>query len=602
MKYQYSLLFIIFICFTGLAHGQSNGAELAREYALNGEHQKAADIYQKLFKQNKQAYFQLYVGELIALKKLNEAEGITRTMVRNYPENYEYVISLSNIYTQQGKPDKAEALYNDLVKNLPANHNSVYMLASKFYQTGNADLAIRIFKQGRGLLKDDKAFAYELMVLYRYQHNKVSLTEECLNLLPANPLFIGQAKNALASVYEGSPDYDILKGALLKRLQNDPLEVVYTEMLTWVFIQQKEYDMALNQTLALSKRMNNGTAKVDDLCRTLVANGAYDTAIRGYEFIIENTGKASGDYIAARINLIDTRNLKITTGRYTTADLLSLESDYNSLLATYGHNKTTAFAMQKLADLQAFKLHKLPEAKALLEEMVGIAGINPTLLSACKIDLGDVYLLSNQPWDATLLYSQAEKDNPNTPVAQEAMLRNAKLAYYTGDLAWAKRQLDILKAATTQLIANDALNLSLLISDNLNADSTGKALKMYARADLLIFAEQPAKALQTLDSIDKQYPGNTLEADVLMAKARIRIQEKDFADAIILLKDITEKHSTDLWADDAVFMLGDIYENQLNDSPAAMQYYQKIITDYPGSLWINDARKRFRALRGDKVS
>ncbi|WP_292944887.1 tetratricopeptide repeat protein [Mucilaginibacter sp. 44-25] len=602
MKYLYGLLFTLLICFTGVARAQSNNAELAREYSLNNEHQKAADIYQKLFKQDKQAYFQLYVGELIALKKLNEAEAVARTMVRNYPENYEYVISLSNIYTQQGNPGKAEALYNDLIKNLPANRNAVNMLASQFYQTGNADLAIRVFKRGRELLKDDKAFAYELMALYRYRHDKVSLTEECLNFLPANPLFIGQAKNALASVYEGGPDYDMLKGALLKGLQKDPQEVVYTEMLTWVFIQQKEYDMALNQALALSRRQNNGTAQIDDLCRTLVANSAYDAAIRGYEYIIENTDKASGDYIAARINLIDTRNLKITTGRYNPADLLSLESDYNSLLATYGHNKTTAFAMQKLANLQAFKLHKLPEAKALLEEVVGMAGIDPTLLAACKIDLGDVYLLSNQPWDATLLYSQAEKDNPNTAVAQEAMLRNAKLAYYTGDLAWAKRQLDVLKAATTQLIANDALNLSLLISDNLNVDSTGKALKMYARADLLIFAEQPAKALQTLDSIEKQFPGNTLEADVLMAKARIRIQEKDFTGAVLLLKDITEKHSTDLWADDAVFMLGDIYETQLKDTNMAKTYFQKIITDYPGSLWINDARKRFRALRGDKVS
>ncbi|RYD89150.1 MAG: tetratricopeptide repeat protein, partial [Sphingobacteriales bacterium] len=229
-----------------------------------------------------------------------------------------------------------------------------------------------------------------------------------------------------------------------------------------------------------------------------------------------------------------------------------------------------------------------------------LQGVRPALLASCKLDLGDVYLLNGQPWDATLIYSQVEKDNPNSNIAQDALLRNAKMAYYTGDFNWARRQLDILKAATTQLIANDALNLSLLISDNLNADSSGNALKIYARADLQIFAEQTDKAVITLDSVDKKYPGNALEADILMAKARILIQQKEFANAVVVLKAIAEKHTDDLWADDAVYMLGDIYETKLNDANLAKSYYQKIITDYPSSLWINDARKRFRLLRGDK--
>ncbi|HVV56178.1 MAG TPA: tetratricopeptide repeat protein, partial [Mucilaginibacter sp.] len=149
-------------------------------------------------------------------------------------------------------------------------------------------------------------------------------------------------------------------------------------------------------------------------------------------------------------------------------------------------------------------------------------------------------------------------------------------------------------------IANDALNLSLLITDNLAADSTGNALKMYARADLQIFAERPDQAVAILDSIDAKYPNNSLFDDILMAKARIRIQEKNYTDAVTLLKKIVEAHPNNLWADDAVFMLGDIYENQLNDKEMAKAYYRKIITDYPGSLWINEARKRFRILRGDK--
>jgi tetratricopeptide (TPR) repeat protein len=599
MKRRYLLMLVLFMCTTSL-YAQNSDLQLAGQYAANGDPQKAFDIYQKLFKQDNETYYQQYFNSLLTFKKYDEAEAITKKMLRKYPGNNEYVIALGSIYTQQGNTGKADALFNDLIKKLPADENAISTIASQFYQSANADYAIKIFLQGRKLLHNDAAFAFELITLYRYKRDKDGLTEEYLNFLPSNPVYITQAESTLASIYEGSEDYNILKEDLLERIQKDPQQVVYTNLLTWQYLQQKEFGMALNQALALSRRQKDDGSSVFELCRTLVANEDYDDAIRGYQYIIDKVEKDNQNYVSAKIELINTKNLKVTSGRYVQADLLGLEKDYISLLNEFGRGRGTVFAMQKLANLQAFKLHKLNDAQAVLENAITIPGARPSLLASCKLDLGDVYLINNKPWDATLLYSQVEKDNPNTPIAQDALLRNAKLAYYTGDFNWARRQLDILKAATSQPIANDAMNLSLLISDNMNADSSAKALKIYSRADLLIFAGQAEKATLTLDSIDKQYPGNALTADILMAKARILIQQKGYIEAAVILKKIANEHSFDLWADDAVFMLGDIYETKLNDAALAKTYYQKIITDYPGSLWINDARKRFRLLRGDK--
>jgi thioredoxin-like negative regulator of GroEL len=599
MKRLY-ILILLFVLFCTSTFAQTNELELARQYNANGEMQKALDIYQKLYKQDNEGYYQQYLNGLISGKKFDDAESITKKMIRKHPGDTEYTIALASVYTQQGNTTKADVIYNDLIKNLPADQGQIASLASQFYQNANVDVAVKIFKQGRKLLNNDAVFSFELITLYRYKRDKVELTEEYLNFLPANPVFLNQAQSTMAAIYEGADDYNMLKTALLKRIQKDPQQVVYTDLLTWQFLQQKEFDQALNQALALSRRQNDDGSKVFELCRTLVTNQAYDAAIRGYGYVISKGNKDDQNYISSKIELINTKNLKVTSGKYTQADLLSLEQDYSNLLTEFGRTRNTAFAMQKLANLQAFKLHKLKDAQAILENVIAIAGVRPALLASCKLDLGDIYLLNNQPWDATLVYSQVEKANANTPIGQDALLRNAKLAYYTGDFNWARRQLDILKAATTQLIANDALNLSLLIGDNLSADSSGSALKIYARADLLIFAEQPAKAITTLDSIDAKYPGNMLAADILMAKARVLIQQKDYNNAVVLLKKIADDHAYDLWADDAVFMLGDIYETQLGNPDLAKTYYQKVISDYAGSLWINDARKRFRALRGDK--
>jgi outer membrane protein assembly factor BamD (BamD/ComL family) len=576
----------------------SNDLQLAKQFAADGEEQKALDIYQKLYKQDNEQYYPAYVNALLGFKKFDEAENITKKMMRKHPGDQQYVILLGTAYTQQGAVDKAGALYEDLIKNLPADPNQISALASQFYQNGNIDYAIKTFQQGRKTMHNDVLFSYDLINLYRFKRDKAGLTEEYLNFLPANPAFLNQSENILNTLYEGPADYDMLRVELLKRIQKDPQQTLYIELLTWQYLQQREFDQAITQAIALSRRQNDDGNSIFELCNTLNSNGAYDEAIRGYGYLISK-GKESAYYISAKIELIDTKNLKVTSGKYVNDDLVSLEKDYNDLLTEFGKNSGTAFAMEKLANLEAFKLHKLPEAQQLLQEAIVIPGIKPSLLASCKLDLGDVDVLNHKPWDATLLYSQVELDFTNTGVGEDAKYRNAKLAYYTGDFKWAKGQLDVLKAATSELIANDALNLSLLIFDNTKVDS-GAALKIYARADMLIFAEQPDKALETLDSIGAKYPNNTMGDAILMAKARIFIQQKNYTGAVALLKKISTDYSTGLWADDAVFMLGDIYENQLMDKEQAKIYYQKIITDYAGSLWINEARKRFRILRGDK--
>jgi predicted Zn-dependent protease len=577
---------------------QIEDLQLAMQFTHNGELQKANDVYQKLYKQDNEAYFSFYFKSLISLKKLDEAESITKKLLRKHPQDYQYGIALGSVYHERGAQEKADGVFNDIIKNMPAEQSTVNEIAMQFYQAEDIDFAIKAFLQGRKILHNDELYSNELSSLYRYKHDKINMVNEFINLMLHHPEYVGQVKSTLATQFEGNDDYNMLKVALFKAIQQNPQQAVFADLLTWQYLQQKQFDQALIQALALNRRQNDGGNAIFDLCQTLVSNEDYDDAIRGYEYVIAK-GKTGELYIPAKIEVLNAKSLKITTGKYVQSDLLGLEKDYQDLLSEFGRNSNTAFAMQKLARLQAFKLHKLNDAQALLEEAITVPNIRPNLLADCKLDLGDIYLLNNKPWDATLMYSQVEKGFPGTNIGQESQYRNAKLAYYTGDFTWAKGQLDILKAATSQLIANDALNLSLLISDHTAFDSTGNALKMYARADLLIFKEEPDKAVVTLDSIDKVFPGNNLSNDILMAKARILIQKKDYELAVGPLKIIADDHKFDIWADDAVYMLGDIYENHLNDKVKAQAYYQKIITDYPGSSWLNEARKRFRTLRGD---
>jgi tetratricopeptide (TPR) repeat protein len=594
-----TLLLFLLLIFSGLSlFAQKEDETLASQYMRNGETQKAVDIYQKLYQQNNDRYYDPYFNSLLSLKKFDEAEAITKKTIERHPQNYEFVIALGRVYSENGDKSKANSVYDGLIKNMPSDPSAAIRLSSRFSNVHNIDYAIKVLIQGRKLLQNDQLFALEMSTLYRYKNDKANMLKEYLTLLQTKPDYISDAKRNMSAMFDGAQDYNMLKAALLKTISQYPGQLVYADLLTWQFLQQKQFNLALSQALILNRRQNDDGKSVDELCQILVINEAYDDAIRGYQYIIDK-GKQHTLYEKSRIGLINTKNLKITAAKHEQTDLADLEKNYLDLLAEFGHTPITAPAMEKLARLQAFQLKKPIQAEKTLVDLIAIPKLPAELSGGCKLELGDVYLINGKPWDATLMYSQVEKAFSGTPVGQDAQYRNAKLAYYTGDFAWAKEQLDILKAETSQFIDNDALNLSLMIGDHTVFDSTANALKMYARADLFIFKGEPEQAVITLDSIDKVYPVNDLGNDILMAKAHILIQSKEYLAATMPLKKIAVESQADFWADDAVFMLGDIYQNHLDDRSAAKTWYQKIISDYPGSLWINEARKRFRILRGD---
>ena len=320
-----------------------------------------------------------------------------------------------------------------------------------------------------------------------------------------------------------------------------------------------------------------------------------------YSYLIKK-GKDGYYYLSSRIELLNVKYLKITgTGTYTREDLTGLEKEYNNTLNEFGKSSETIDLVKNLSHLQAFYLDQTEPAIALLQEALNITGIKPATIANIKLELADIYLFSGDQWEASLLYSQVDFAFKNDPLGAEAKFRNARLSFYIGEFEWARAQLDILKASTSKLIANDALSLSLLITDNLDDDSSTAGLNYYAKADLYLYRNKPDMALKTLDSIETLGTYHPLFDEVLYKKAQIMIQKKDYTEADTLLGKLIRFYPNDILGDDAMYIRAQLNENQMNNKQKALEYYQKLITDYPGSIFVADARKRYRFLRGDNV-
>ena len=165
----------------------------------------------------------------------------------------------------------------------------------------------------------------------------------------------------------------------------------------------------------------------------------------------------------------------------------ALVGEYEALLKEVGKTPESAPLLRNLANLYAFQLDDRAKAMTLLEEVTAMPRASEDVVDEAKTTLGDLYLLKGEPWEATLLYSQVEKSHKDSPLGYEAKLRNARLSYYAGDFKLAQSHLDILKEATTREIANDAMQLSLLIQNNTVEDTLGLGLRAYAAVEELVF-------------------------------------------------------------------------------------------------------------------
>ena len=594
-------LLILIISSLGLKAQLSSEEALAMQYFQSGDFEKAGILYEKLFNRTKNtSFYDPYFNSLLKLKQFNEAEKLSRSLLKSNPDNFTYSVDIGRIYQEKGDQEKALEWFNTLIRTMPANEFAIKELAITLYRAEAYDFSIKAFMTGRKLLNNENAFNYDLLSLYRFRKDKPNLIQEYINLLSTNPEALPQAQSVLGNILEGSEDFNQLRTSILRRLQKEPQSIVMTEFLTWQYIQKKDFDMALRQTFALDRRLKEDGNRVFDLSRLLISNQAFEQAIESLNYLVSK-GVNNNYYIPAKIELLNVKTKQLTSIKFSKENLINLENDFNALINEFGTSQGTVFAIRQLANLQAYYLEKPAIAAQQLEKLMEINGLPSQIIGQIKSDLGDIYILTGEVWEATLLYGQLEKAYANEPLGQEARYKNAKLAYYQADFIWAKAQLNVLKSSTSQLIANDALNLNLLISDNLQNETDTAALRKYAYADLMIFKNQPNKALTILDSIPVLYPGNLLADDVFMAKSRIYIKNNEFNQAIDQLMGIIENYPTELWGDDAVFILADLYETKLNQPDKAIELFQKIITDFPGSLYVIEARKRFRKLRGDKL-
>jgi tetratricopeptide (TPR) repeat protein len=580
--------------------------KLAIQYFDQKEFEKANVYFEDLFDKNPEAWYSYYYKSLLAVKDFSKAEKITKKQLKQNKFNVQYYVYLGRIYKLQGDEKKEKEAYEKALKELNAVQPYVQNLATAFTEAGLYDQALQVYEKARKASPEYPYF-YERAEIYKAKGDLLAMINEYLDALEFRDTEIQivqmNLQNSLGYDDEaGGIRNPILKQELQKRIQKNPDKVILSEFLIFIQKQQQDFDGAFVQSRALDKRLKEDGQRVYDLAKICVSNKQWETAKRCYDYIIEK-GPNNMYYDAAILDGLNAEFLASTQKpQPTSEELLALEQKLTSTSERYKQNFLNKQIVRNLASLKAYYLNKSDEAIALLDGFLEQPGMDATTRADYKLILADIYLLKGEIWEASLLYSQVEKDFKYETIGQEAKFRNAKLSFYAGDFAWAKTQADVLKGATTKLIANDALDLSLIITDAIGVDTNDAPLKLFSSAELMILQHRYNEAIARMDSINLMYSTNTLGDDIYFKKAQIYFTLGKYADAEAMYKNILEYYPADLYGDDAQIKLANLYDYYLHDAEKAKQAYQDVLVKYPGSIFNVEARKRFRELRGDNMN
>lgn len=593
--------YLLFFCFSVFSLLTVVGQEdfLAKQYFNDGEYEKALVFYEKLVQKNPRRtdYSEGMVACLQQLERYEDAETFLLRKVEDVYAFPTFLIELGYNYTLQNQAEKATQYYERAIQKIEENPNFGYSIGYRFQKYALLDQAISAYTTAMAL-KPELNYDFQLARIYGEQGHIEKMYQSYLNL-------IRDGRTSRSNILRNIDDFisedptnsnnQLLRKVLLQNAQKSP-DVLWNELLSWLFIQQKQYNSAFGQEKAIYNRTEQSSLdRLENLGQIAMEDKDFENATKIYDYIVDHSTNPNSK-LNAELHRID-----ITLENSNKKTLENVEKKFKALVDEYGNNGTSLQLQIAYANFLTFKLENPEPAISMLKESLKLP-LSNRAKAYLKLALGDILVYHQRFNEALIYFTQVQKRLKNDVLAQDARYKVAQTSFYKGDFDWALTQLKVLRGSTSQLIANDAMQLSLLISDNTLEDSTQTALKKYARADLLAYQNKPLQAITILDDILENHKGEKIEDEALLRQGKLLEEQKRYTDAEFNYRKIVEFYAFDILADDANFALGELYRTHLNAPEKAMSHYEKIIYNYQDSYYFPKARKEFRRLRGDAIN
>lgn len=592
------ILFLILMGLATVALAQQSDSQLAYTYYQNKEYVKAAELFLQLYERNHASYYLDYhIICLINAKEYDAAEKSLKKFLKADDNNKDFLVDLGYIYTQQGKVKKAEEYYNRAIKKLIPHESDIRNLASRFTNVREYGYANTTYLRGRELLKRPTAFTLEMGDNYMMERDYDNMFTLFVETLTQSPEKLGTVTSKLgfARTYDVDRNADKTIAPRLKMiLSQKEYPPVFDELGVWYSLQTGQCGEALERAIRLNAKQTGKLQTFIQVAHESASAGKYDVAERACQQIIQRGKDNNPYYYTARKEILTNRHEQLNRKDSPSNDYALLVGECDAFLHEFGYNSSDADIITLESDVYAYRLLLPDSANTVLQRGINIRRLDNRTLYAFKSKRADLLTFMGNPWEAVILYTQAEKANPNDDVGFDAKLKKARLAYFQGDLMWAKAQYDALKGSTTKLISNDAIQMSHFLNSNYDEEGDNADLQRVAQAEYAVYRHAYDKAIPTLDSLIKDAePGIADHASMVKAKL-LQTLHKGNESTPIWERLSRDSEQTYIRAE-ALFELGKI-EKTTGDRDKALTLFQKLVSDYSGSVYSVEAGKLYREL------
>ena len=612
-KYLFIVLFSIVSVSSFFSQVSTIDFQLAKKYYLDSDYEKAALYYEKIFKESEHRLkiYENYKSTFIELNKFKEAEKLIKTLIKENPNKLKFLVDLGVIYGLVDRSDKKNQVFDKAIEKIikETTYDNAFDLGLAFEKIGNLERALEVYLnfESKNLL-NPFAFHSKIALIY----NKTGQTNKMINtffeMLDFNNKFLQNVQNGLVNSIDfenNLKEKEILRQSIIEKIQANPKKIVYIELLAWFYLLNNDYENAYTQIKALDKKLNKNGSKLLELGNTALNNQDFKVAIKCFDDVVLKSNSLDYKFEAKNKKLFALKSKILYGNQIIQEELEELKANYLLILSQLNNSKNVYNnsirkynLLLDLSEIEAFYLGDISSAKQHLNNAILIPRLKEKQKGNAKLKLANILVLEDNIWEASLMYLQIEKQFKDDQLGHLAKFKNAQVYYFSGEYDWCQAQLKVLKASTSKLIANDALELSVLISDNYNMDTSEVAMKLFSYADMLTFQQQFSKANILYDSILKNFKNHSLNDEIIFRKAKINLKQHNYQKAIEHFKLLIDNYPNSILLDNALFLIASIYEEKIKDFDQAKKYFKTILFDHKGSLYAAESRKRFRKLAG----
>lgn len=613
LKYQFIILFSFLYAYCSFAQVSELDLQLAQKYYIDAEYEKAILYYNKIAEEPnyKLKIYNNYYSSFIELKQLKNAEKLCKDIIKDFPNKLSTVVDLGLVYGLNNKLEKKFQILDKAIKQISDQtlYNDALDLGLAFEKIGDTDRALLTYLKFEASSKRNIfSFHSKTALLYNKKGEISKMINTFFEMLDQSDNFLNTVQNGLINSIDfqnNLKEKEILRKFIIKKIQSESQKTIYIELLSWFYMTNNDYENAFTQIKSLDKKLNKNGSKVLELGNISLNNKNYNIAVKSYQYVIENSSVLENKLEAKNKKLLAIKRKLLTGNHILVEELKELKSNYIITLSqldisnnTFNNSIRKYNLLVDLSEIEAYYLDDVSAAKQHLNTAILIPRLKEKLKAEAKLKLADILVLEDNIWEASLKYLQIEKQFKDDELGHLAKFKNAQVYYFSGEYDWCQSQLDVLKASTSKLIANDALELSVLISDNFNMDTSEIAMKLFSYADMLSAQQQYSQAIILYDSVLNNFENHSLNDEILFRKAMIYLKQNNYSQAIINLLEIEKKFPNSILLDNSLFLAGCIYQENIKDLYSAKKYFKTILFEHQGSLYTAEARKRFRKLAG----